>query len=392
MLFQSKVQIGPQIVEPDFLGLPLRAGGALIKEDHICLDAGLVEDSGGQSENGVEVAGLQQLLPDSLPGSALKEHIVRHHHRRLSGGFQKGVDVLEEVELLVGAGGPEILPVVDQVLFLLLPLLIGEGEGGFFAKGRIGEHIVEPLPRVGEQGVPESDGDLPVQVADVVEKEVHQTQFEGNRHDLPAPEGVPLQKLLGLPVQGIVLGVGQVALGRQQEAAAAAAGVGDGFPGLRSDALHHGPDQRPGREVLARAAFHVLGVLLQQALVDLALHVGGHGHPVFLVDHLDDAVEDGGVADLVDRPLKDLAQGAALLPQCLQDGFVLALQFRAFQGVHIRPAAAGGDAGLPLVGWFCVLVGHFQKNQVCKLLQVVAVGHAVVPQGTAHPPDFGDDG
>ena len=61
----------------------------------------------------MEVAGLQQFLPDSLPGSALKEHIVRHHHRRLSGGFQKGVDVLEEVELLVGAGGPEILPVVD---------------------------------------------------------------------------------------------------------------------------------------------------------------------------------------------------------------------------------------------------------------------------------------
>ena len=196
MLFQGKVQIGPQIVEPDFLGLPLRTGGALIKEDYICLDAGLVEDSGGQSENGVEVAGLQQFLPDSLPGSALKEHIVRHHHRRLSGGFQKSIDVLEEVELLVGAGGPEILPVVDQVLFLLLPLLIGEGEGGLFPEGRISEHIVEPLPRVGEQGVPQGDGDLPVQVADVVEKEVHQAQFEGDRHDFPAPEGFAFQKPL----------------------------------------------------------------------------------------------------------------------------------------------------------------------------------------------------
>ena len=154
-------------------------------------------------------------------------------------------------------------------------------------------------------------------------------------------------------------GIGQVALGRQQKAAAAAAGVGDGFPGLRSDALHHGPDQRPGREVLARAAFHVLGVLLQQALVDLALHVGGHGHPVFLVDHLDDAVENGGIADLVDRPLKDLAQGAALFAQGLQDGFVLTLQLRAFQGVHIRPAAAGGDAGLPLVGRLGIFIGHF---------------------------------
>ena len=300
--------------------------------------------------------------------------------------------MLEEVQLLVGAGGPEVLPVIDQILFLLLSLLVGEGEGGFFAKGRIGEHIVEPLPRVGEQGVPQGDGHLPVQVADVVEKEVHQAQLKGSGHDLPAPEGVPLQKFLGLPVQRVVLGVGQVALGRQQEAAAAAAGVGDGCPGFRSDALHHGPDQRSGREILARAAFHVLGVLLQQALVNLALHIGGHGHPVFPVDHLDDAVEDGGVADLVDGPLKNLAQGTALFPQGFQDGFVLALQLRAFQGVHVRPAAAGGDAGLPLVGRLGVLVGHFQENQVSKLLQVVTVGHAVIPQGTAHPPDFGDDG
>ena len=59
VLFQGKVQIGPQIVEPDLLGLPLRAGGALIKEDHICFDAGLIEDAGGQTEDGMEVAGLQ---------------------------------------------------------------------------------------------------------------------------------------------------------------------------------------------------------------------------------------------------------------------------------------------------------------------------------------------
>lgn len=74
MLFQSKVQIGPQVVEPDLLGLAFRAGGALIEENHICLDAGLVEDSGGQAENGVEVTGLQQFLPDGLPSPALKEH------------------------------------------------------------------------------------------------------------------------------------------------------------------------------------------------------------------------------------------------------------------------------------------------------------------------------
>ena len=82
----------------------------------------------------MEVAGLQQFLSDGFTGSTLKEHIVRHHHCRLTGGFQQGVDVLEEVKLLVGAGGPEVLPVVDQVLFLLLSLLVGEGQGRFFAE------------------------------------------------------------------------------------------------------------------------------------------------------------------------------------------------------------------------------------------------------------------
>ncbi len=80
----------------------------------------------------MEVAGLQQFLSDGFTGSPLKEHIVRHHHCRLTGGFQQGVDVLEEVKLLVGAGGPEVLPVVDQILFLLLSLLVGEGKSGFF--------------------------------------------------------------------------------------------------------------------------------------------------------------------------------------------------------------------------------------------------------------------
>ena len=118
---------------------------------------------------------------------------------------------------------------------------------------------------------------------------------------------------------------------------------------------------------------------MQQALVDLALDVGRHGHPFFLVDHLDDAVQNGGVIDLIGGALEDLAQCAALLAQGLQDGFILLLQLCTFQITHIRPAAALRDAGLALVGGLCVLVGHFQKDQVGELLQVVAVGYAIVP-------------
>ena len=45
--------------------------------------------------------------------------------------------MLDEIELLVAAGGPEILTVIYEVFFLLFAFLTGEGEGGFFAEGRV---------------------------------------------------------------------------------------------------------------------------------------------------------------------------------------------------------------------------------------------------------------
>ena len=59
MLLEGEVHIGPQVVDPDLFGLPLRAGRALVKKDHVGLDAGLVEDTGRQTEDGMEVAGFQ---------------------------------------------------------------------------------------------------------------------------------------------------------------------------------------------------------------------------------------------------------------------------------------------------------------------------------------------
>lgn len=85
MLFEGKVHIGPQIIEPDFLGLAFRAGRTLIKEDHVCLYAGLVKNTGGKAENGVEITGLQQLFPDGFTSAAFEKHVVRHDHRCLAG-------------------------------------------------------------------------------------------------------------------------------------------------------------------------------------------------------------------------------------------------------------------------------------------------------------------
>ena len=38
-----------------------------------------------------------------------------------------------------------------------------------------------------------------------------------------------------------------------------------------------------------------------------------------------------------------------------------------------------------------VFIRHFQENELCKLLQIIAVADAVVAQRGAETPDFGDD-
>lgn len=95
------------------------------------------ENTRGQTQDCMQITGSKQLLADDLASAALKEHVVRHDHRSLARGFQDGIDVLDEIELLVAAGGPEILTVIYEVFFLLFAFLIGEGEGGFFAEGRV---------------------------------------------------------------------------------------------------------------------------------------------------------------------------------------------------------------------------------------------------------------
>lgn len=59
--------------------------------------------------------------------------------------------------------------------------------------------------------------------------------------------------------------------------------------------------------------------------------------------------------------------------------------------VFMGPGRYSGDASFLLVDWLGVLVRHFRENQIGRLLQIVAEEHAVVSQGGAHAPGFGDD-
>jgi hypothetical protein len=148
--------------------------------------------------------------------------------------------------------------------------------------------------------------------ANAVQHHVHRGQARRALHQLPAAQGVFLQVLFLLAREvGVVLG--HMVVRGKQKAAGAAGRVANRLARLGRDAVHHGLDQRARREVLAGAALGVLRVLLQQALVGVALHVGAHGRPVLAIDQVHhQAAQLGRVLELVLRLAEDQADGALL--------------------------------------------------------------------------------
>jgi hypothetical protein len=74
-------------------------------------------------------------------------------------------------------------------------------------------------------------------------------------------------------------------------------------------------------------AFHVGGVLFQQALIGIAFYVGVYVHPLFAANQVkDQALELGGVLDFVLGVAEDHAQHAALFAQLDKDVAVLAVK------------------------------------------------------------------
>ena len=102
-----------------------------------------------------------------------------------------------------------------------------------------------------------------VDVADVVQIQIHQRHFESRGHQLVAIECAVFQEFFGVAVQRIEPRLRHVFLCGQKETARSAAGVRNGLARFRADTTHHGANQRAGREVLACAALDVLGVLLE---------------------------------------------------------------------------------------------------------------------------------
>ena len=77
-----------------------------------------VEDAGGQPQQGVNVVLGEEPPSDGLPCPAFKEDVVGNDDGGAAVDLQRGGDVLDEVQLLVGGGDPEVGAAVGDVLAL----------------------------------------------------------------------------------------------------------------------------------------------------------------------------------------------------------------------------------------------------------------------------------
>ena len=149
----------------------------------------------------------------------------------------------------------------------------------------------------------------PGHLADPVEEHVHQAQPPRACDDLVATERCVLQECLVVPVERAIPRIGQEVVSSKKESSPVPqAGSAMVLTRFRTNARHHRTDEGAGREILAGPGLGVLGVALQQPLVDVAFYVRAQYHPVRAVDHVDQAEELGRVGDLVLRLGEDLAE------------------------------------------------------------------------------------
>src|SRR5215208_6834423 len=137
VLLEREVLVGAKVVDPELLRPRRLARGLALEEEHVGLDALGVEDTCGEPQQGVYVVLTQQSAPHGLPCPAFEEHVVRYDDRGRANYLQEALDVLKEVELLVGGGCPEVVALVGLTLAYCPSVGSEHGVGALLAKGRV---------------------------------------------------------------------------------------------------------------------------------------------------------------------------------------------------------------------------------------------------------------
>ena len=295
--------------------------------------------------------------------------------------------MLQEVQLFVGRGGPEVVAFVGD-LFLGGPTVFTNyGDTAFLPEGGIGQHHVEVGAGGQGQTVPAVHQAF-VGAADAVQEQVHGAQPGHAFHDVRAAQGLFLQERGLAVIQGVVL-IDEV-VGGHQEATSATSRIDDGLTGPWAHTFHHGLNQGPGCEILPRPAFAVLRTPFQQPFIDVPFHIRVQHRPRFSIDHFDDPFQLGRFGDLVLGLAEDSAQQARFPGQVFQGVAVMDIQFVPTFSDQFWPSVICRDA-VPLTD-FHPFLGHLQEQQEGDLFDIVQVGQPDVPEDVGVVPDFVDDG
>ena len=114
----------------------------------------------GRRRQGVHIAFVEQATTNHLACTALEEHVIGHNDGSTTMLLEDAAHMLDEIELLVAGGGPEV--VADDVLgFAPHFALVGdEGDAALLAEGWIGEDHFEVFARVGGEAIGNMDGGI----------------------------------------------------------------------------------------------------------------------------------------------------------------------------------------------------------------------------------------
>ncbi len=198
VLLEGEVLVGAQVVEPDGLSPWGLTGWFAVEEDDVGLDALRVEDAGGQSQDGVQVAFMHELAAHGFAGSAFEQDVVGHDHGGAAVLGEQALDVLYEVELLVGGGGPEVGTVVGDGLFVRFADLVDDSDARLLAEGRIGDDDGVVFGRRIAQAIVSTNRRFVLAIIrpDAVEEQVHRAEPRDPVYKLNAAQCVVLQVLL----------------------------------------------------------------------------------------------------------------------------------------------------------------------------------------------------
>ena len=146
----------------------------------------------------MHVERLEQVPPHRLTRAALEQNVVRHDDGAGAVHPEQRLHVLEEVELLVLGGGPEVLTLVGVGLRLQFALLVHDPDAALLPERRVAEHHRKAVVGIVRQAV-HSRPDRRLVRGDPVQVEVHDAEPDGCGHDLPAV--YEARPKVGLPVR-----------------------------------------------------------------------------------------------------------------------------------------------------------------------------------------------